>query len=81
MQRDDFPYKPRNDDVGMARIHPSKISHYLELSQLGRDVDGKLFLHTDPVTRGNATTNDEVRASLLLRNGCCVDFKRFPSAG
>ena len=60
MQRDDFPYKPRNDDVGMARIHPSKISHYLELSQLGRDVDGKLFLHTDPVTRGNATTNVEV---------------------
>ena len=65
MEEGNFPFQPSNG-VGLAPINPADISHYVELSQLGRNVNGKLFFHTDPLSRADADTNTKVHSHSIF---------------
>ena len=63
MSEGEFPHllaRESDRDEALHRIRPQHIGWYIELSQLGRSEDDALWLHTDPISRQNATVDGQV---------------------
>ncbi|XP_074653328.1 nicastrin-like [Tubulanus polymorphus] len=62
MEKDFFPQKISSDWDGLANINLTHISEFIEVSQVGFPENGKLWLHTDPVSQADSAvakqTND-----------------------
>ena len=65
MGKKQFPSALKSGDPGPQPIGLENIEHYLELSQLGVPEQGKVWLHSDPISRRVKEINDKVRFDFL----------------
>ena len=67
MERGKFPYEYNpNLGPGLQPINISHIGYFIELGQVALPQNGKLFLHSDPISMGNSLINRTV--SMLCEN-------------
>lgn len=60
MQRNVFPMVEETGKSTLHLVNFSHISHFVEVNQLGYRDDGKVWLHTDPLSQNNTQTSQEV---------------------
>ena len=60
MEKRMFPSPEEGDHVTPHLIQPTDIGGFIELAQVGKPDSGKLWIHTDPISRGDSTVNATV---------------------
>lgn len=60
MQHNVFPMVEEAGKSTLHLVNFSHISHFVEVNQLGYRDDGKVWLHTDPLSQNNTQTSQEV---------------------
>lgn len=60
MQHNVFPMVEETGKSTLHLVNFSHISHFVEVNQLGYRDDGKVWLHTDPLSQNNTQTSQEV---------------------
>ncbi|XP_069115841.1 nicastrin-like [Argopecten irradians] len=67
MENAKFPAEPIAGETHVHPINLRHISHFVEVNQLGLRDDGKLWIHTDPISvNGSTKISDEV--NLMIKN-------------
>ncbi|ESO93681.1 hypothetical protein LOTGIDRAFT_104663, partial [Lottia gigantea] len=58
MEKNSFPYEIKDDVKSSQIVKLPSISHIIELAQLGHRDEGKLWIHTDPISRGSGSASE-----------------------
>ncbi|CAG2208492.1 unnamed protein product [Mytilus edulis] len=66
MQRNVFPMVEETGKSTLHLVNFSHISHFVEVNQLGYRDDGKVWLHTDPLSQNNTQTSQEIDKMIQL---------------
>ena len=60
MKHNVFPMKEENGITTLHLVNLSHISHFVEVNQLGYQNDGKIWVHTDPISGRQPNISQEV---------------------
>ena len=60
MKHNVFPMKEENGITTLHLVNLSHISHFVEVNQLGYQDDGKIWVHTDPISGRQPNISPEV---------------------
>ena len=66
MKHNVFPMKEENGITTLHLVNLSHISHFVEVNQLGYQDDGKIWVHTDPISGRQPNISPEITSMLQL---------------
>ena len=68
MEHNVFPMKEEDGITTLHLVNLSHISHFVEVNQLGYQNDGKIWVHTDPISGQQHNISQEVTYFNILHS-------------